>query len=204
MGISIDVDSIITPKERHRYGPPNYQDYQCERVKRLCEAFGWTHAPWAEPSAVRGETNTSCNASRYYLLLWVARSHARGVAFQRFDEEQVAALTPEESLMFPHLLKRAPWTNYYLPVDFAEPKFFENEFGLISAGSSKRLHAELTVLESVIHEYCEQRGKDNLVEKQLREGQAHHTWDSVDDLCQTLLFATQESMDLNLPLLLYG
>ncbi len=136
MGISIDVDSIITPKDRHAFGSPNYQDYQYADLRALCQIFGWSSAPWVEPSLIRGVTETSCNSSRYYRLLAVARAYARGTPFCVYNEEQPPVLTADESRLFPHLLIRAIWSNYYLPVEFDLPQQFEGTWGTISAGSS--------------------------------------------------------------------
>ncbi len=192
MSISIDVDSIITPKERHDFGPPNYQDYQYADLRALCQVFGWPSVPWIDPSPICGATATSCSSSRYYRLLAFARAYARSTTFQLYNEEQPPALTDDETRLFPHLLMRAIWSNYYLPVEFDRPQQFEGTWGTVSAGSSIRLHHELTHLRTIIPEISAQISSEEA------------TIDDANKLCKLLLNATQESMTLNLPLLLRG
>lgn len=192
MGISIDVDSIVTPKDRHTFGPPNYQDYQYADLRALCQIFGWSSVSWVEPSPIRGSTETSCNNSRYYRLLGVARAHARANPFRVYNEEQPPELIADEVRLFPHLLIRAIWSNYYLPVDFDQPRQFEGSWGTISAGSSVRLHHEVSELATVIAKIQAQTTPEEAA------------FQDANELCQLLLSATEESMSLNLPLLLRG
>jgi hypothetical protein len=192
MGISIDVDSIVTPKDRHPFGPSDYQDYQYADLRALCQVFGWSSVPWLEPSPTRGATDTSCNSTRYYRLLAVARAYARGTSLRIYNEEQPPVLIDNERQLFPHLLIRAIWSNYYLPVDFDLPRQFEGTWGIISVGSSMRLHRELSHLVPVISKLQAQTTAEEA------------TINDANELCTLFLNATQESMTLNLPLLLRG
>ena len=200
MSISIDVDSLVTPKARHIFGPSNYQDYQYAELRALCQAFGWSSVPWLEPSPVRGATDTSCSSIRYYRLLGVARAYARGTAFRVYNEENRLALTVDEERLFPHLLIRATWSNYYLPVDFDRPLQFEGAWGTVSAGSVIRLESELARLTAIIPDIHGRGG--TAVTDQEEAGV-----DAINDagtVCELLLAATRESMQLQLPLLLRG
>jgi hypothetical protein len=199
MSISIDVDSIVTPKDRHLFGPPNYQDFQYAELQKLCDAFGWSSVPWSEPSPIRGTTDTSCNSLRYYRLLGIARAHARHTAFRVYNEEQPPLLSADEMQMYPHLLIRAIWSNYYLPVDFDQPRIFEGIWGTVSAGSAIRLQSELAHLVAIIPGIRRARAATNDQETAVAE--------AIDDagrLCDLFLAATRESIQLHLPLLLRG
>lgn len=200
MGISIDVDSIVTPKDRHTFGPSNYQDYQYAEVQKLRQIFGWASIPWPEPSTVRGITETSCNSVRYYRLLGVARAYARVTAFRVYNEEKPPPVTPDEARLFPHLLIRASWINYYLPVDFDHPQLFEGVWGTVSAGSVLGLQRELTQLASIIPDFRTQASAD----PNNRETGAAEAILDAGEVCELLLGATHESIALNLPLLLRG
>jgi hypothetical protein len=200
MGISIDVDSLVTPTDRHTFGPPNYQDYQYAELRKLREAFGWASAPWPEPSPVRGVTQTSCNSIRYYRLLGVARAYAQSTAFHVYNEEQPPEVTTDEARIFPHLLIRANWINYYLPVEFDQPQLYEGVWGTVSAGSTIRLHNELKLLATAIPDFRKQVETD-LNDSDTTAAEAIH---DAGELCELLLVATRESITLNLPLLLRG
>jgi hypothetical protein len=198
MSIGIDVDSIVTPRERRDFGPPSYQDYQYAELRALCGAFGWPEAPWQEPSRVRGETDTSCSSMRYYRLLGAARAHARGTPFHEYNEERPPALTADEARLFPHLLVRATWSNYYLPVEFDLPRLFEGYWGTASAGSAIHLRRELTQLDAALPALRarSQAAPDaQAVAVALRDA---------GDICALLLSAAEESVALKLPLLLRG
>ncbi|HMP39230.1 MAG TPA: hypothetical protein PKA05_02525 [Roseiflexaceae bacterium] len=200
MGISIDVKSIVTPKEHHIVGQSNSQDYQYADLQALCQIFGWSSVPWLEPSPVRGTTDTSCGSSRYYRLLGVARAHARSTPLRVYNEEQPPALTADEERLFPHLLIRAIWSNYYLPIDFDRPRQFEGTWGTVSVGSSIRLQHELTYLAAIIsHLQAQLVTKLRTLTKEQEE-----VINDASELCDLFLTAAQESLELNLPLLLHG
>jgi hypothetical protein len=200
LGISIDVDSIVTPKDRHAFRPPNYQDYQYAELRALCQASGWSSVPWLEPSPVRGTTDTSCSSSRYYRLLGVARAYARGTALRVYNEEQPPAITVDEERMFPHLLIRAIWSNYYLPLDFDRPLQFEGTWGTISAGSVIRLQSELAHLAAIIPDFRRRAS----VATNDQETAGAEVINHAGKVCELFLAATRESIELQLPLLLRG
>jgi hypothetical protein len=189
MGIGINVESIITPKKRHNYGPPNYQYYQRDCLHKLCEAMKWEKVPWEDPSEIKG-IQSSCDNTKYYALLGIARSIAKNKDIEIINEDQlVIDPTPEEKLLFPHLLLRVPETNLYLPVDFELPVIFKGPNGIISAGSSYHFVKELSLI------------KDRLSSDPTLSDEF---WTQTKEKSKLLLDAANQSIAINLPLKLMG
>lgn len=113
---------------------------------------------------------------------------------------QPPAITADEERLFPHLLIRAIWSNYYLPVDFDRPLQFEGTWGTVSAGSVIRLQSELAHLAAIIPD----------IRRRAREAtndQGTAGAEVINDagkVCELFLATTRESVQLQLPLLLRG
>jgi hypothetical protein len=212
MGITFDVESIITHPSRRRPGPREYYIIQQEQLKYICQVFAWNEPPWNEPSETRG-VGSSANYSRWqplldlalYLEFYMAEvsllSSNDLIELAIHVEEQQNynhPLPPIKSAHFTHLLNQHKNTAYWLPHDFERPQFIattiledpgQYDF---SIGASLRVKQEMEQLCQTCDMIVAVRDPQTEV--------GIHTWASVQDLCHRIHEAAQESLTLNLPL----
>ncbi len=223
MGVGVNVDSITIPLARHVYGPEKIIRRERELLLAfICTVFDWKSPPWDEPSEDSGISDSIGNG-RYSLLLslaWAIEDLAGEADQHVLDLIRVVEETrrsPSEHQYpqlrgncqkFPHTLDRNIYTSFYLPVDIPAPMHLEISPQFkhshlyddgISLASSQRFLAELQVLQPLLQQIVEIRGADTRV-----PSYENYRWGSVYAACETLLSAAEDSLRLNLPLLVSG
>ena len=102
MSISIDVESIITPKEKHSW--PALYAHQLFRVNKIKDIFGWENVPWEEPSNKSGLTATSSSWTTFSPLIGVSLAIINNVNVAEINIDQMLNLVigEHEYNAFPH------------------------------------------------------------------------------------------------------
>jgi hypothetical protein len=210
MGITLHVESIITPLARRTPGPRERFIIQEHRVNRICEIFQWSQPPWDEPSETQG-IDTSANYTRWWSVLRLA--HICDVLFDRIDTRAADVLTgvaleigiptislPQEPIrQFVHLLWHHENSAYWLPYEFETPQFLttpllgDHEQYRFSIGSSYHLAREMDELCDVCDAIVATVGAERVV------GVHSHTWEGIQDLCHVVRQGAQESLSLQVP-----
>jgi hypothetical protein len=217
MGITIDVESMITPFSRRRPGPKETYDIQRHYVELVCDNFGWEKIPWNEPSEQRG-ISASANSSRYFLLLFLARVFQFSSEEALYSDDSVRNLAAQVQskafmplmsenfyddpyLRFVHFLDHDVYESIYIPIDFETPRHITTVvYGgndSISVGSSLKLGNEMEILDKLISRIIGLKGEETIVQP---DSGILHKWADVHDLCLTFQQAARESKKLNLPI----
>jgi hypothetical protein len=184
-------------------------------LNAICDSLGWTEPPWEDPSDIVGDI-TSMGNGRYSLFLslaWAVQDldadpalHVHELIETVETIHRSASENQFEELMgnckvYPHLLDRNIYWSYYLPFDIPKPihtltQPADDDPTPFSFGSSIHLLAEIETLVPLMKSIIAIRGEETHVPTY-----SNYTWGSVNSVCETLLEAAQESINLNLPLL---
>lgn len=201
MSVSFHVESFIKHEVFMRRGSGNPEDFNpiftninTSYVHAICEAFDWTQTPWPEPAPFRGETDYAMRASHSITLYYLAGGTYPNEEL-RLPDAPFANLSEEQRVAkFRHLLESSGYWCNYIPVYFAEPKWFDLNGMEFSIGSSYQLLTELNDLESILNFYMSKYPPESLIAPD------SYSWRRVRDAYDVLRSGCEESIAINLPL----
>ena len=199
MSVCFEVSSLLGsrdlahPRFRNTHTREEWHRQRQEVLDAICRHFAWERIPWQEPSEQHGRYDLCCSWHTYDWLRALAAAIALNDSTSTVDALRRTRVAP-----FLHLTDRndSQYTAIYLPAEFPEPFQIETSFywEVCTIGSSYRLADELRQLAPLLKQ---EQGKQT---KAVAHGTDEH-WQYLHELCADLLSYAQESVEMQLPML---